>query len=316
MRVPRPWRRVARPAQNVRQFKEGAWRSPDAVGCYEQAILNLTPGMGIEARLVCRSITGRVLDVGTGTGRIARCLVESGADVVGLDISSAMLRTVEIPNVVGSAFDLPFSDDTFENACAIWLLLHFEQWDDILAEMIRVVRPGGSIVFELPNPEHLKTALAAADRPEDVDPTVDHMGFQVFPDADAVRDAAEANGARLVLSEPYELFADNLIVRAALKDRYDHWQATVFELLRDSEARAFWTEFEASVLPELPRSLGRKNLYVLMKRPEVAFKQEAPRSLPHPPSAALRIGDALVGALQERTPALARAIERAYPWNR
>jgi len=100
----------------------------------------------------------RVLDNGCGKGRFARLLRESnpGASVCGIDISEAMLRyaPVEVERCAGTMTALPFASGSFDAAYATESLEHAVDIDTAVAEMCRVVKPGGRIVIIDKNAEH------------------------------------------------------------------------------------------------------------------------------------------------------------------
>ena len=100
----------------------------------------------------------RVLDVGCGKGRFARILAERnpGAEVWGLDISPAMLRYVPAPvhPCAGSMTELPFPDEYFDAAYATESLEHAVEIGTAVAEMCRVVKPGGRLAGIDKNAEH------------------------------------------------------------------------------------------------------------------------------------------------------------------
>jgi demethylmenaquinone methyltransferase/2-methoxy-6-polyprenyl-1,4-benzoquinol methylase len=100
----------------------------------------------------------RVLDVATGTGLVAQALVrEYGCQVVGLDQSPQMLarareRVAADPRlrervtlVQGEAERLPFADGEFDHLTFTYLLRYVEEPAATLAELARVVKPGGRI---------------------------------------------------------------------------------------------------------------------------------------------------------------------------
>jgi ubiquinone/menaquinone biosynthesis C-methylase UbiE len=93
----------------------------------------------------------RVLDVGCGKGRFARVLAARypAASIVGFDLAEAMLRCVPagVHPCEGSMTALPFSSGTFDYAYATESLEHAVDIDAAVAEMCRVVRPGGRIVI-------------------------------------------------------------------------------------------------------------------------------------------------------------------------
>jgi SAM-dependent methyltransferase len=100
---------------------------------------------------------GRVLEVGVGTGLLALRLHEAGITVFGLDLSAPMLaKLVEkaggvppLPLVIGDATAMPFADGAFGAAYLRWVLHLIPDWRVALAEMARVVRPGGVLLVSL-----------------------------------------------------------------------------------------------------------------------------------------------------------------------
>lgn len=108
-------------------------------------------------RACCSS--GRLLDVGCGTGRLAARLVQTGYDVVGLDASPGMLRIMAANGrgkpVGGHGDALPFPDDSFDVVVSVATLHHIAEASRVAAtisEMYRVVRPHGAVVIWDHNP--------------------------------------------------------------------------------------------------------------------------------------------------------------------
>ncbi|HEY7659524.1 MAG TPA: class I SAM-dependent methyltransferase [Actinomycetota bacterium] len=105
-----------------------------------------------------------VLDVATGTGLVARELARRNVRVVGLDQSRAMVErgklAVEargmqerIRFVLGQAQSLPFPDEAFDAVTFTYLLRYVEDPKATVAELARVLRPGGvmaSLEFHVP----------------------------------------------------------------------------------------------------------------------------------------------------------------------
>jgi ubiquinone/menaquinone biosynthesis C-methylase UbiE len=93
----------------------------------------------------------RVADVGCGKGRFARVLQDRhpGARLVALDLAEAMLRFVgpELGPCAGSMTALPFATGSFDAAYATESLEHAVDIETAVAELCRVVKPGGRIVI-------------------------------------------------------------------------------------------------------------------------------------------------------------------------
>ena len=93
----------------------------------------------------------RVLDVATGTGAVAaELLCQKGCSVVGLDQSPEMIavareRLPQVELVEASAENLPFEDASFDALTFTYLLRYVDDPGATLAELARVVRPGGTI---------------------------------------------------------------------------------------------------------------------------------------------------------------------------
>ncbi len=99
-------------------------------------------------------VTGkRLLDVGWGDGALASDLAQRGAIVTGLDadaraIAAARTRGARVPRLlVGQAERLPFADATFDRVVAVTVLCFVEHAEQAIAEMTRVLRPGGRLVI-------------------------------------------------------------------------------------------------------------------------------------------------------------------------
>lgn len=94
---------------------------------------------------------GRVLDVGSGTGAAAIPAAEAvgpGGLVVALDASVEMLRHLQskgVCRVAGEVPGLPFRDGFFHVVMGNFVLSHFRSYELGLADMIRVLCPGGRL---------------------------------------------------------------------------------------------------------------------------------------------------------------------------
>ena len=101
-------------------------------------------------------IRGRsFLDVGCGTGWFSQRAASLGADVVSLDIGVQLLKKVrekcQAPLVAADACALCFADNSFDIVLASESIEHTVDPKKALAELYRVVRPGGALVVTVPN---------------------------------------------------------------------------------------------------------------------------------------------------------------------
>ena len=138
----------------------------------EAATLDLDDVYGTDGRLV-REITGlgdlqgkRILEVGAGTGRDAVALAKAGAEVLtldyvpgslGLTIKAAGMSGVTVRPVCGDGTGSPFADDTFDVVFHQGLLEHFRDPLPMLRDNIRILKPGGCLVVDVPQTFHYYT---------------------------------------------------------------------------------------------------------------------------------------------------------------
>jgi SAM-dependent methyltransferase len=99
------------------------------------------------------------LEVGCGTGWFAaRVQQELGPEVVAIDQSERMVELARARGVnaaVGDVQSLSFAADSFDCAAANWMLYHLPDLDRGLAELARVLRPGGRLVSITNGRDHL-----------------------------------------------------------------------------------------------------------------------------------------------------------------
>jgi 2-polyprenyl-6-hydroxyphenyl methylase/3-demethylubiquinone-9 3-methyltransferase len=113
-----------------------------------------------------------VLDAGCGGGLVAKSLAEAGAVVVGVDRLPACVEVARraVPAgfrpAVAELERLPFADASFDAVVAADVLEHVPDLPAAVAELARVLRPGGSFLFDTINrtPWAWLTALLGAER--------------------------------------------------------------------------------------------------------------------------------------------------------
>jgi SAM-dependent methyltransferase len=104
----------------------------------------------------------RILDVGCGTGDYAVVAVRHGGVYHGVDFAPAMVGAARAridaagavgAVVVGSGGALPYADDAFDLALAIGYLAYLRDPRPALAEIRRVLRPGGVLIAQIAKPD-------------------------------------------------------------------------------------------------------------------------------------------------------------------
>lgn len=94
----------------------------------------------------------RVLDAGAGTGALSQRLISAlpGLRPVLVDLSPGMLARaayLQAPRAVASVQALPFADDVFDIVVSAWVIETVDSPGAAVAEMLRVLRPGGALVY-------------------------------------------------------------------------------------------------------------------------------------------------------------------------
>jgi SAM-dependent methyltransferase len=126
----------------------------NAAHCYDET-RGFPPGVGDQVAAAATALLagrGRVLEVGIGTGRIARMLLARGLSVSGVDLSAKMMARLldHLPPaaprpglIQGTAERLPLSAGSFDAVVSVHVFHLIPDWQAALAEVRRVLRPGG-----------------------------------------------------------------------------------------------------------------------------------------------------------------------------
>ena len=102
-------------------------------------------------RLVTIPPGADVLEVGCGQGHLTRALAERGIDVVGIDANphaETVANTSRVRCMRAEALD--FEDESFDFVVSVHAIEHIPELGGALAEIARVLRPGGKAIFIYP----------------------------------------------------------------------------------------------------------------------------------------------------------------------
>ena len=180
---------AARDVEEIRSLSAAADRSPmtdvievdllgvtDAYAAWAPTYDGPNPLIAAEEPAVRRFLEGiepgLALDVASGTGRLARLLRALGHEVVALDASDPMIREARrdasgIRHVRADLRRLPIADGRADVVTCGLALTHVEDLDAPIAEIARVLRPGGAAVLSDVHPFAAATGAHAFFRRED-----------------------------------------------------------------------------------------------------------------------------------------------------
>lgn len=185
--------------QSLRDAIRGAW-SADAAGYDEM------PGHGLRsyeeraqlAAVLAATFGGRrqrLLDVGAGTGALALLLAALGHDVIGVDLTPAMLSVarrkaaalgLDVTFLEGDAAHMPLADGAVDGVISRHLLWTLPDPNAALREWQRVTRPGGTVAVmdgwwaDSSAGMRLRRAVAALPRRLCAPPAHDHAGYDTL----------------------------------------------------------------------------------------------------------------------------------------
>lgn len=120
---------------------------------------------------LARDVDGRrVLDAGCGSGPLFAALRAKGAVVTGVDGSPAMIELARrrlgddaALHVADLSRPLPFHDGAFDDVVASLVLHYLRDWEAPLAELRRVLKPGGRLIVSVNHPVVYKLVYPDAD---------------------------------------------------------------------------------------------------------------------------------------------------------
>ena len=156
---------AADPFVELKQRQKAMWAS------FTPTAMFTTPPAGELVKFAGLKHGETVLDVGCGTGVVAITAARAGARVTGLDLTPELLaqaredarvaNTEDIVWTEGDAENLPYPDASFDVVLSQFGHMFAPRPDVAVAEMRRVLKPGGRVVFATWPPEHFTGRMFA-----------------------------------------------------------------------------------------------------------------------------------------------------------
>lgn len=206
---------------------------------------------------------GRVLEVGVGTGQVALALASAGVPMAGLDLAEPMLRVLvekaggapPFPLVRADATRAPLRDDAVGAGIVRWVLHLIPDWRTALAELVRVVAPGGVVLVQLGS-YGAGPRAEIQDRFNELLAIVNEPVGLTWGDLETLDEAMTGLGAS-VRSLPAVTDADNMpletFIEGIERNRYSWtWRVAPEDLSRVAPVVRAWAEARFGSLDRTP----------------------------------------------------------------
>ena len=256
-------------SKTIRDLKKSRYQSEDYGTRYDR---RYSTGLNelntlVERKWIARYLKGAfVLDAGAGTGRFAAFLESRGNRVVALDSSGSMLDALRekapgMPSVRSDIYEIPLPDNSCDAAVCMHVLFHLPDWPLVLAELARVVKPGGAVFFEMRSGEHVRAAEKVLQALRIVLPArgkADRSQATVYSSRARVRREAESAGLEIEKTLAYDV-------------GHSYYLAPLAFILERLYARLSWLSsaaaaFELVFGPMLPAWSTYRTLYLARKK--------------------------------------------------
>lgn len=152
------------PFAELKQHQRQMWAT------FAPTAIFTTPVAGHLVRFARIAPDEKVLDVGTGTGVAAVTAARAGANVTGLDLTPELLAEARLNAEIagcsirfdeGDAEQLPYADASFDVVLSQFGHMFAPRPDVVMAEIRRVLKPGGRVAFATWPPEHFTGRMFA-----------------------------------------------------------------------------------------------------------------------------------------------------------
>ena len=204
---------------------------------------------------------GRILDMGCGTGLQTVLLADAAESVIGIDLAADLIKVARercrgknnALFIVDDATKMPFRDAVFDLIVSYGdVVSHIvDHYDEAIAEMARVTKPGGIVSFEVDNkwnagifyiPRELKDACRVRGKGHDTR-MWEGMRFKTFTRGELEKILA-GNGLNILTVDAHNILASFIPDRYVLEERRTtFWGEVARKLGRVDRAISGWFPF-------------------------------------------------------------------------
>lgn len=268
---------------DIKKQKGEYWSRPGAGLAYEAGVSSPDGTIQIKNRvekeIVLKNSAGKILDAGTGTGRFAIALAQNPENsVTALDYSLEMLAVNRelssnlginnIEYVQGDIEHLQFEDDCFDSVVSITVVRHFPQYKNILKEYVRVLKPGGKLVFEMCSGDHMNLANKIVPRFGAKYRINNFENYEVELTKEEITQYLNSIGVSIVDIYPYDFLNNNCFIKIIAVNEFGYkvMRKLLNYIFRIKTLQSLFVKIERSVLRNLSTGSSYNYMVIGCKR--------------------------------------------------
>ncbi|MCB0318438.1 MAG: methyltransferase domain-containing protein [Bdellovibrionales bacterium] len=222
-------------------------------------------------------VGGSVLDIGCGHGEVSLYMASKGFKVTACDISPYMIEeldrlkgNLEIETAVGSGYEIPFPDNSFDTVLSRHFFPMFPDWPKIVSEMSRVCKPGGRVLLNISSRTNRRAGetMGGKDCEWHTSPHIADKDkhFHADTSVEEIKSFCPDWGLNYLRAIPLQFFHENRLIGHALgTNAYNQYYAEISERAKDPKVLDFILWFEQEVVASLPPIMTYCMLFVTEK---------------------------------------------------
>lgn len=213
-------------------FKSRQWLSGSRAKSYADR-LKKTQYDNLLLNLYCNEIStycapgSLIFDAGAGTGALSLALSQKGFLITAFDISDEMLSYIkqQSPKIevkCGDLFEQYDIHDQYDAVVSRWVVPHFVEWRNLIKSWSKIIKPGGFIIFDMPNREHIE--LFDENSKSELSNYIGYnhakssneTGFYASANEKELLELAQTTNLKLVSRRPHGIWKSNLKIASLM----------------------------------------------------------------------------------------------------